>query len=117
MTLRNQIISLIINEANDEKFYEATIEKSAIVSTFFLEPSFISVKSAHSFIQRYWVEIVEFKNNFMMEYDINIFAHPDTFVKHLIKCYARILLASISLESTVKIDEYFIRKLERLMEI
>lgn len=35
MTLRDQIINLIINEAKDEKFYGATIEKSAIVSTFF----------------------------------------------------------------------------------
>lgn len=117
MDLRTQIINLMINASRDEKFDGITVEKSAIVSTFFLESPVNDVKLAHIFIQRYWMEIVEFKNNFMTECDIDIFTHPDVFVKHLIRCYARILLASITLEPVIKIDEYFIRKLEKLIKI
>lgn len=116
MKLRNQIINFIINKSKDEKFNAMTISKYAISSTFFLDPLF-KTDTANYFIQRHWAEIVDFKNNFMEDDNTDIFSHPDIFLQHLVRLYARILLAAIDLENTTIIDEYFIRKLENLMRV
>lgn len=116
MTLRNHIINFIICTAKDENFTESTIDRSAIVSTFFRDQIF-TTNSAHQFIQRYWVEIVDFKNNFMADDDTDIFTHPIIFLQHLVRRYAHIILASLTLENYVILDEYFIRKLENLLRI
>lgn len=116
MTLKTQIINFIINASKDEKFDGATLEKSSITSTFFIETTFTKT-TANYFIQRHWMEIVQFKNEFMQEDTTDIFSCPEIFLNHLIRQYSRIILASITLDDNVVIDEYFRRKLENLMKI
>lgn len=117
MTLRTQIIEIIINKSVREEFNGTIIERSALASSFFLEPMFKKKMTANLFIQKHYLDIANFKNEFMQDDDTDIFSHPTIFLIHLVRRYARMILASLTLNSNVEINDDFRNKLEALREM